>query len=127
MELCNQPAIKTTLTGGTLAWAWAFALVGPLALATLNDLYLDKVFLGVTGFDLQRGASTLEMEEATVARAMVKQSKQVVIVADSSKMGMVSAAHVCPLTSVHTLVTDTGLPAAQRKQIEKLGVRVICC
>ncbi len=127
MELCNQPAIRTTLTGGTLAWAWAFALVGPLALSTLNDLFLDKVFLGVTGFDLQRGASTLEMEEATVARAMVRQSKQVIVVADSSKMGLVSAAIVCPLTSVHTLVTDTGLSAARRKQIEKLGVQVICC
>ncbi len=127
MELCNQPAIKTTLTGGTLAWAWAFALVGPLALSTLNDIFLDKVFLGVTGFDLDRGATTLEMEEATVARAMVRQSKQVVLVADSSKMGLVSAAHVCPLASVHTLVTDTRLPAARRRQIEKLGVQVLCC
>ena len=127
MELCNQPAIKTTLTGGTLAWAWAFALVGPLALSTLNDIFLDKVFLGVTGFDLERGASTLEMEEATVARAMVRQSRQVIVVADSSKMGLVSAAMVCPLASVHTLVTDTKLPTARRKAIEKLGVRVICC
>ena len=127
MELCNQPAIKTTLTGGTLAWAWAFALAGPLALATLNDLFLDKVFLSVTGFDVERGASTLEMEEATVARAMVRQTRQVIVVADSSKMGLVRAAIVCPLASVHTLVTDTKLPAARRKQIEKLGVRVICC
>ncbi len=127
MELCNQPAVKTTLTGGTLLWAWAFALVGPLALATLQDIYLDKVFLSITGFDPQRGASTLEMEEATVARAMVKQAKQVILVADSSKWGRVSAAHVCPLKSVHTLVTDAALPAARRKQIEKLGVEVICC
>ena len=127
MELCNQPAIRTTLTGGTLAWAWAFALVGPLALSTLNDIFLDKAFLGVTGFDIERGATTLEMEEAIVARAMVRQSKQVIVVADSSKLGQVSAAIVCPLASVHTLVTDTGLPAARRRQIEKHGVRVICC
>ena len=24
MELCNQPSIKTMITGGTLAWAWTF-------------------------------------------------------------------------------------------------------
>lgn len=127
MELCNQPAIRTTLTGGTLAWAWAFALVGPLALSTLNDIFLDKVILGVTGFDIDRGATTLEMEEAIVARAMVRQSKQVIVVADSSKLGQVSAAIVCPLASVHTLVTDLGMPAAKRRQMEKRGVRVICC
>lgn len=127
MELCNQPAIRTTLTGGTLAWAWAFALVGPLALSTLNDIFLDKVFLSVTGFDIERGATTLEMEEAIVARAMVRQTRQVIVVADSSKLGLVSAAIICPLSSVHTLVTDAGLSPAKRRQIEKLGVRVICC
>lgn len=127
MELCNQPAIRTTLTGGTLAWAWAFALVGPLALSTLNDIFLDKVFLSVTGFDIERGATTLEMEEAIVARAMVRQTRQVIVVADSSKLGLVSAAIICPLSGVHTLVTDSGLSAAKRRQIEKKGVRVICC
>lgn len=127
MELCNQPAIRTTLTGGTLAWAWAFALVGPLALSTLNDIFLDKVFLSVTGFDIERGATTLEMEEAIVARAMVRQTRQVIVVADSSKLGLVSAAIICPLSNVHTLVTDRGLSAAKRRQIEKKGVRVICC
>ncbi len=127
MELCNQPAIRTTLTGGTLAWAWAFALVGPLALSTLNDIFLDKVFLSVTGFDIERGATTLEMEEAIVARAMVRQTRQVIVVADSSKLGLVSAAIICPLSNVHTLVTDAGLSAAKRRQIEKKGVRVICC
>src|SRR5580698_10004176 len=94
MELCNQPAIKTMLTGGTLAWAWTFALAGQAALNTLQDMYLDVVFLGVTGFDLERGATTLEAEEATVSRAMIRQAKQVIVVADSSKVGTVSPAMI---------------------------------
>jgi DeoR family transcriptional regulator of aga operon len=124
MELCNQPAIKTTLTGGTLAWAWTFALAGQAALNTLNDVYLDMVFVGVTGFDLERGATTLEVEEATVTRAMIRQAKQVIVVADSSKVGTVSPALICPASSVQVLVTDTELPQEKYDAIVAAGIQV---
>ena len=112
MELCNQPAIKTMLTGGTLAWAWTFALAGQPALNFLRDVYLDKAFIGLTGFDLDRGLTTLESEEAAVSLAMIRNAKQVIVVADSKKIGHVSPALICPVSAVHVLVTDTGIPEA---------------
>ncbi len=125
MELCNQPAIKTTLTGGTLAWAWTFALAGQAALNTLIDVYLDKVFVGVTGFDLERGATTLEVEEATVTRAMIRQAREVIVVADSTKIGMVSSALICPASTVHILVTDADLSKEKHTAMEAAGIRVV--
>ncbi len=125
MELCNRPSIKTTMTGGTLAWAWTFALAGQAALTSLNDVYLDKVFLGVTGFDLERGATTLEMEEATVSRAMIRQAQQVIVVADSTKVGAVSPALICPSSSVHVLVTDSDLSQEKYDAIVAHGIKVI--
>ena len=127
MELCNQPAIRTTVTGGVLAWVWAFALVGQHALQTLEDTNLDRVFLSVTGFHLDRGVTTLELEEATISRKMAAQSRQVIVVADSSKIGLVGPSVICPIDRVDVLVTDKGLPSAKRKQIERAGVKVICC
>src|SRR5579859_8109318 len=96
MELCNQPGIRTFLTGGVVPWAWSFSLTGSAALNFLDDVYLDKVFLSVTGLDALRGASTLETEEALVFRKMLKQSKEVIVVADPSKLGQVSPAFICP-------------------------------
>ncbi len=125
MELCNQPAIKTMLTGGTLAWAWTFALAGQAALNFLGSVYLDKAFLSATGFDIERGVTTLESEEASVAQAMLRQSKQVIVVVDSSKVGQVSPALICPISAVHTLVTDAGISASVCKALAKQGVEVI--
>jgi DeoR family transcriptional regulator of aga operon len=125
MELCNQPAIKTTLTGGTLAWAWTFALAGQAAVNFLKDVYLDKVFVGVTGFDVEKGVTTLEPEEATVSLAMIRQAKQVIVVADSTKIGRVSPALICPTSSVHVLVTDHGLPDETYQALTARGIRVI--
>ena len=125
MELSNQPAIKTTLTGGVLAWAWTFAMAGQEALNFLESVYFDKVFIGVTGFDIERGATTLEREEATVSRAMIQHAKQVIVVADSSKVGQTSPALICQTAAVHTLITDTGLPDATCASLEALGIRVV--
>jgi DeoR family transcriptional regulator of aga operon len=125
MELCNQPAIKTTLTGGTLAWAWTFALAGQSALNTLKDVYLDKAFIGVTGFDIERGVTTLEAEEATVSLAMLKQAREVIVVADSSKIGHVSPALICPISAVHVLVTDMGISDAAYNDLTARGIKVV--
>ena len=125
MELCNQPAIKTTLTGGTLAWAWTFALAGQVTLNCLRDVYVDKAFIGVTGFDLERGVTTLEPEEATVSQAMIRQARQVIVVADSSKIGRVNPALICPISTVHVLVTDTGIPVSVYEALVAKGIQVI--
>jgi len=124
MELCNQPGIRTYLTGGAVPWAWSFSLTGNAALNFLNDVYMDKVFLSVTGFDVERGATTLEADEALVFRKMLKQSKRVIVVADSSKLGKVSPAFICPLSDVHMLITDTGATDEAILPFSQLGIEV---
>jgi len=125
MELCNQPGIRTYLTGGVVPWAWSFSLTGNAALTFLDDVYMDKVFLSVTGLDAEKGATTLETDEALVYRKMVKQAKQVIVAADSSKLGKVSPAFICPANGIHILITDTGAPKDLVTQIEEQGTRVI--
>ena len=83
---------------------------GQPVLNFLKDMYLDKVFIGVTGVDLGRGITTLESEEAAVSMAMIRNAKRVIVVVDSKKMGHISPALICPLSAIHVLVTDTDLP-----------------
>jgi DeoR family transcriptional regulator of aga operon len=125
MELSNQPAIKTTLTGGVVAWAGAFALAGQSTLNSLKDIYLDKAFTGVSGIDIKRGMTTLEAEEAAVSIAMIQQAAQVIVVADSTKIGRVCPALICPISSIDILVTDTGLSEEAHHALTAQGVKVI--
>jgi DeoR family transcriptional regulator of aga operon len=125
MELCNQPGIRTYLTGGVVPWAWSFSLTGNAALTFLDDVYMDKVFLSVTGLDAERGATTLETDEALVYRKMIKQSKQVIVTADSSKLGKVNPAFICPTSEIHVLITDTGATAEAVAPFERQGIKVI--
>jgi DeoR family transcriptional regulator of aga operon len=125
MELCNLPGIRTYLTGGVVPWAWSFSLTGNATLRFLEDIYMDKVFLSVTGLDAERGATTLESDEALVYRKMLKQSKQVIVVADSSKLGKVSPAFICPANEIHILITDSGATTESLAAFERQGTRIL--
>jgi DeoR family transcriptional regulator of aga operon len=109
MELNHQATLDVTLTGGTMRWAGAFSLTGPTAMEMLSGVFLDKAFIGACGVDVLRGATTIEPDEAAVFRAMVRQAKQVIVVADSSKIAMISPALICAVADIDILITDSGI------------------
>ncbi len=126
MELSSTAGLDTTLTGGDLRYPGAFSLIGPMALESLNVVVMDRVFLGVCGVDAEHGATIIEPEEAAVFRAMVRRAKQVVVVADSSKVGLASPAVICPVSDIDVLITDDGIAEDAVKAFAGCGVRVIC-
>ncbi|HTJ29879.1 MAG TPA: DeoR/GlpR family DNA-binding transcription regulator [Acidobacteriaceae bacterium] len=125
MELSSSNGLDTTLTGGCMRWPGAFSLIGPTALEMLNVVLMDRVFIGVCGVDAERGATTIEADEAAVFRVMARRSRQVVVVADSSKVGMTSPAVICPVEDIDVLITDDGISKEAAQAFTRSGVQVI--
>ena len=125
MELSSSARLQTTLTGGNLRWAGAFSLVGPTATESLATVVMDRLFVGATGVDPERGATVIQADEAAVFRAMARQSRQVIVVADSSKIGQVSPAVVCPPQEIDLLITDNGISEDTMNAFKAAGVRVL--
>jgi DeoR family transcriptional regulator of aga operon len=122
--LVQYPEINVVMPGGYLRQN-SLSLVGPLAAKNLKNLYVDKAFIGVDGFDPLLGAYTPNIEEAYLNEIMIDIAKEVVLVADSSKFNRKSLTFICPVTSINTIVTDEGLSEANRKRLEDNGVRVL--
>ncbi len=125
MELSSSKNLDTTLTGGCMRWPGAFSLIGPTAIESLNTVVLDRVFIGVTGIDAKRGATTIEPDEAAVFRAMARRARQVVVVADSSKVGMISPAVISAPEEIGVLITDDGISEEAAQSFAQLGIRVV--
>jgi DeoR family transcriptional regulator of aga operon len=125
MELSSSARLQTTLTGGSLRWAGAFSLVGPAAIETLNTVVMDRLFVGATGVDPERGATVIQAEEAAVFRVMARQSRHRIVVADSSKLGLVSPAIVCTPKEIDLLITDNGISDKIARGFEANGVKVL--
>jgi DeoR family transcriptional regulator of aga operon len=125
MELSASAGLTVNLTGGSMRWAGAFSLIGSAAVEPLKMFVMDRVFIGVCGVDQERGATTIEPDEAAVFRAMAAQSKQVVVVADSSKIGMVSPAVICPTSEINILITDDGASEEMLSGFTRIGVKTL--
>ena len=116
-------SLEVILTGGTLRKN-SFSLVGPIAEETLRRLNADILFLGVDGFDVHYGLSAPNLLEAKVNRAMMDVARVTVAVCDSSKFGRRSLSSIAPLSAVHHLITDRGIPKADLATLKKTGVEV---
>lgn len=123
-QLINSQNINIIVPGGTLRKN-SHSLVGPLAEKSIRNFYVDKVFLGVDGFDTSQGAFTPNIEEASLNQIMIEISKEVILVADSSKFKRRSLAFICPVTKIDVVVTDEQISREDQNRLADLGVKVI--
>jgi DeoR family transcriptional regulator of aga operon len=115
---------EVMLTGGMLRRN-SYSLVGPPAEDTLRDIHADILFLGVDGFDPISGITTPNVLESRVNRAMVKVSRKVVAVCDSTKFSRRSFALIVPTSAVHVVITDKGISTVDLDMLRNAGVEVI--
>lgn len=96
--------------------------VGPATLEQIARFRADHAVLTVGAVDPEQGFLDYNLEEATVASAMVRQARAVTVLADHSKLGRVALVKVCGLAAVARLVTDREPPAPLRRALEAAGV-----
>lgn len=123
-EFSHAPHTTLIMIGGILRQI-SQSFVGPQAEAMLARLHWDHFFLGVNGLDAEGGVYTPDVLESGLNAAMIRTARQTTVVADSSKIGRRSLATIAPLSSIHRLITDTGIRPEDRAAIERLGVKVI--
>jgi DeoR/GlpR family transcriptional regulator of sugar metabolism len=122
----SQSGIAIILTGGKLRDK-SFAMVGPLADQALSGIRVDKLFLGIDGFDFKEGLTTPNLAEANTNRQMISIAKKVIVVADHSKFGKVTFSQIAPLGVVHTVISDRLIPEEVAQKIRDLGIELILC
>jgi len=122
--LAENNNINVIVPGGILKKN-SLSLVGILAQNGFKDYFCDKLFLGVDGFDLDFGISTPNPEEAHLNQIMIGISKEVIVVADSSKFQKRGFAFIAPLNKINTVVTDKGILPEHKAKLENVGIKVI--
>ena len=124
LELMGTPGIEVTLTGGMLL-ADFFALVGPLAEQSLDDLYIDTAFLGTHAISAEHGLTGPNQLEALTYRATMRRARRAVVVGDHTKVGRVALYRIAPANAAHVLVTDRSADAHELAALRALGLDVM--
>ncbi|WP_427017609.1 DeoR/GlpR family DNA-binding transcription regulator [Pseudarthrobacter sp. P1] len=122
-SLFAYPEVETIHTGGVVDVSSASSC-GRIAAESIKSINIDLAFLSTGTWSMARGITTPSMDKVEVKLAVLEQSSECFLLADSTKFGAVAKFNVAPLDRLDAVVTDEQLPAEMQENIAELGVTV---
>ncbi|MBR2568627.1 MAG: DeoR/GlpR transcriptional regulator [Paenibacillus sp.] len=95
---------------------------GHLCLDMLRHFYVDKAFISVGGVSILTGISDYDMNDTVISKAAAANAKEVIVLADYSKMGIQAFCHITPLDQVDVVVCDQPYPPSWGQELELKGI-----
>jgi DeoR/GlpR family transcriptional regulator of sugar metabolism len=93
------------------------ALVGPFAVGVIRSLHVDSVFMGTHGMEPESGFTTPNLLESETNQALIEAGRRLVVLADSTKWGLVGIRSFARLEDADTIISDSGLEPTACQQL----------
>lgn len=126
LEMVDIEGIQLILMGG-LVERVEKCTVGSIAIKTLSQFYADKVIIGIGGLSLEKGITDFGLAESEVRKLMIESGKEIIAVADSSKIGKLAFVSTAPLYKINKLITDWHIKPDQHDALREQGIDVVVC
>jgi DeoR/GlpR family transcriptional regulator of sugar metabolism len=101
------------------------SFIGHITEQALTEVRADKVFMGTRGASLEHGLTNDYLQETLTDRAILKGGREVIIVADHTKVNRVSTVLLAPLNSIHRFVTDSEVDKKFVQALKQQGTQVV--
>ncbi len=124
LELIKKSLPIVNLVGGMINRD-NISISGNQALRFLDDVNIDIAFISPSGLSLKDGFTSGNYSECELKRMVVEKARKVVVLMDTSKLNRSLPYTFCTLEKVHTIVTNSQLPADLVDAAEKLGIEII--
>lgn len=123
-ELRAQRQIRLILLGGVYQPDYD-ALVGSQLEHALQGMHVNTLYVGTDGVTAERGLTTDNVLEAPLYHLMARCADRVVVVTDSSKIGVNKLQATLPFSDVHSFITDSDAPDDFVQALRQRGMEVI--
>ena len=123
-ELLDARDAQVFIVGGTVRGESA-SISGRFTEEMFDQFSADKLFLSGAGCDLDFGVSGANLEETMVNRAMLRISREIILVADASKFSKRSMSRIAPFSEIDTVISDTSLDEEIQAKLRSLGCNLI--
>ena len=122
-ELRKNNLAKVIFLGGNLNIETG-STYGIGAIKQLEYYNIDKLFLSVDGISATGGITNDQPFETDINNAMIKKAKEVIVVADHTKIGVNRFVKLQGLDKVHRLITTSKADKKELERIRTFGVKI---
>lgn len=112
------------LAGGTVRQSDG-AIVGEDAVAFIARYKVDFAVIGASALDADGAVMDHDPREVSVARAILKNARQRVLVCDGSKFERSAPVRICDLSDLDVVITDRPVPADFAEAAQAAGTRIL--
>jgi len=123
-ELLDARDARLFIVGGMVGWQSA-SITGSISEGMLEQFSADKLFLSGAGCDLDFGVSGANLEETMVNRAMLRISREIILVADASKFSKRSMTRIALFSEIDTVISGTSLDQEIQEKLRSLSCNLI--
>lgn len=124
MILAESTKIEVEMVGGRVR-PQEFTVHGADALQALGNYSADAAIIGCGGLTSGKGITDFNPGDIPLKRTMIQHSRRSYVLADSTKLGKVAVRHICPLSAVDAVITDSTADPAVLAEIRASGVDVL--
>jgi DeoR/GlpR family transcriptional regulator of sugar metabolism len=122
--LAGNKEITVVSLGGMLRES-ELSFIGHITEQALVEVRADKVFMGTRGVSLEHGLTNDYLQETLTDRAILQSGREVIIVADHTKVNRVATVLLAPLSQMHTFVTDSKADKKFLQALKREGIQVV--
>ena len=122
--LSDRDEVDVVLAGGEMRKE-ALSTVGSIAREIIGRFNFTRTFMSANAVSPGRGVNDTDVAEIAVKQEMMKNSSQIVVLADSTKLGQEAFSVTCPLSRVDVLITDDRAEEEMVTKIKEADVKVI--
>ncbi len=123
LELLNHEKINITMLGGNLRRKY-FNTMGVLTRQLMENIHVDRSFLGVDAINLEGGLMVYSPEEAELKRLMIEKSDETIVVCDHSKFEKMALMGICPIDKVQKIITGRETDSKTIEMIRKMNISI---
>lgn len=124
MILGRMKTSQVYLVGGNYS-ADNHEIIGPYAISQIAAFRANHAVLTVGGVDAETGVTDFNVNEAHVAQAMIQQSANIIVLADSTKFGQSAPFEVARLAQLDCLICDEKVEGSLQKALQLANVKVL--
>lgn len=99
--------------------------VGPLVKQVIKEFFVDKLFIGIDGFDENRGVTGSNITRCDTTRTLATAANQTIVLTDSSKFTQKGVVSEFGFNEISKIFTDSGIKKETKHFLQANNISVV--
>lgn len=117
-------SVKVILLGGEYQ-KQSQVNVGPLVRQIVSEFFVDKLFVGIDGFDKNRGFIGNDITRCDTTRTLATAANQTIVLTDSSKFTQNGVVSEFSFKEIRKIFTDSGINEATQAFLRANNIEIV--